>query len=354
MNMPALLNPAAPRSLPETVSLLTANVLNLALPERIFYDADQVYSTAFYQHKVNWLAQQMALLRADVVAVQEVWDEQALRDVVSRSGLAQYQVHVPGAENDQGRPGAQGTPCVGLVSRLPLRALRRVEAFPPGCAAELPELGLQSRFSRAPLLGLFETPRGQPFYVLTAHLKSQRPKFLQDASGQLLEDAQDPRVRTRARMRSLCLRAVEAAALRTLVIDLLQHTPVPLVLMGDLNDSLHSVTTQIITDQRELLHDRAARDTALFNAADIQTGSALKRDVAYSHVFQGHPEVLDHVLVSEEFRRDSKFSVGEVLRVDYFNDHLKLERDRSFSDHGFVRALLQFGRLGGSDRHGPQ
>lgn len=147
---------------------------------------------------------------------------------------------------------------------------------------------------------------------------------------------------------------MEAAALRTLVIDLLQHTPVPLVLMGDLNDSLHSVTTQIITDQRELLHDRAARDTALFNAADIQTGTALKRDVAYSHVFQGHPEVLDHVLVSEEFRRDSKFSVGEVLRVDYFNEHLKLERERSFSDHGFVRTLLQFGRLGGIDRQGPQ
>ncbi len=337
-------NPAqSAKPIAEQITLLTANVLNLALPERVFYQPDQVYSTPMYQQKVTWLAQYFALLRADVIAVQEVWDEQALRDVMAKTGLQHHRVMVPGAENVDGRPGAQGTPCVGFVSRLPLRELRRFEKLPEGCAVELPEIGRHEHFSRAPLLGLFETPRGQPFYVLNAHLKSQRPKFVQDATGKLLEDPHDPKVRTRAKMRSLCLRAAEAAALRSIVIDVLQDTQVPLVLMGDLNDSVHSVTTQIIADTSEVVHDRSARDIVLFNAAEHQQGQALKRDVAYSHVFQGHPEVLDHVLVSEEFLPESKFAVGRVLRVDYFNDHLKLERDRSFSDHGFVRALLQFG-----------
>lgn len=334
------------RPIPEQISLLTANVLNLALPERVFYDADQVYSMPFYQNKVNWLAHYFGILRPDLIAVQEVWDEQALRDVMHKTGLHHYQVMVPGAENDQNRSGAQGTPCVGFVSRLKLLNLQRFERLPTGCEVHLPEIGLHEHFSRAPLLGLFETPRGQPFYVLTAHLKSQRPKFAEDAAGQLIEDPRDPKVRARAKMRSLCLRAAEAAALRSIVIDVLRGTQVPLVLMGDLNDGAHSVTTQLIADTSEVMYDRSARDVVLFNASEHQQGQALKRDVAYSHVFQGYPEVLDHVLVSEEFLPESRYSLGQVLRVDYFNDHLKLERDRSFSDHGFVRTLLQFGRFG--------
>ena len=67
----------------------------------------------------------------------------------------------------------------------------------------------------------------------------------------------------------------------------------------------------------------------------------LKKDVAYSHIHQGAPAVLDQVLVSEEFDPRSRHAVGDVRRVDYFNDHLHEGRDRSRSDHGFVRALLR-------------
>jgi hypothetical protein len=37
----------------------------------------------------------------------------------------------------------------------------------------------------------------------------------------------------------------------------------------------------------------------------------------------------------------SLYSIGNVRRVDYFNDHLQEGRDRSRSDHGFVRAVLR-------------
>jgi hypothetical protein len=67
----------------------------------------------------------------------------------------------------------------------------------------------------------------------------------------------------------------------------------------------------------------------------------LKRDVAYSHVHQGYPEVLDQIFVSEELLARSRFSIGDVRRVDYFNDHLQEGRDRSRSDHGFVRAVFR-------------
>ena len=133
----------------------------------------------------------------------------------------------------------------------------------------------------------------------------------------------------------------EAMALRCLVIDLLHRTSVPLVVLGDFNDTPDSVTTQLICATTEIAYDRSARDVALFNAYDLQGDAALKKDVAYSHIHQGSPSVLDQILVSEEFMATGRNSVGDVRRVDYFNDHLHEGRDRTRSDHGFVRALLR-------------
>jgi len=113
--------------------------------------------------------------------------------------------------------------------------------------------------------------------------------------------------------------------------------------MGDFNDTPDSVTTQLICATTEVAYDRSARDVALYNAYDVQGDAALKKDVAYSHIHQGMPAVLDQILVSEEFvpNARSAASAGDVRRVDYFNDHLHEGRDRSRSDHGFVRALLR-------------
>jgi glutaredoxin-related protein len=101
------------------------------------------------------------------------------------------------------------------------------------------------------------------------------------------------------------------------------------------------LTTQIVAATQALAYDRAARDSALFHAPDVQNDASIRRDVAYSHVHQGWPDVLDQIWVSEEFVASSKFALGDVRRVEYFNDHLHEGRERSRSDHGFVRALVQ-------------
>jgi hypothetical protein len=64
--------------------------------------------------------------------------------------------------------------------------------------------------------------------------------------------------------------------------------------------------------------------------------------MAYSHIHQSWPELLDQIWVSEEFVATSRFALGDVRRVDVFNDHLFESRERWRSDHGFVRALLRF------------
>ena len=324
-----------------TLTVATANVLNLANPGRMFYANQDTYSNNEFERKIDWLGGRIAALNADVLAVQEVWDEAAIRAAVARSGLRYSTVAVPGAENDATHSGAQNTPRVGIVTRLDIEKLQSFSEFPQSLRIQIPGVGEHAKFERPPLLATLRMKHGQIVHMLTAHMKSKRPKFLQDAKGEPQEDREDPKVLALATLRSLMMRGAEAAAMRCIVADVLQRTHEPLIVMGDFNDGPHSVTTQIIAATGEVVYDRGARDVALWNAYEVQGEMALKRDVAYSHVHQGSPEVLDQIFVSEEFLPRSKFSIGDVRRVDYFNDHLQEGKDRSRSDHGFVRAVLR-------------
>lgn len=328
-----------------TLMVATCNVLNLASAGRVFYANQEAYTQAEFERKIDWLGQRMRTLNADVLAVQEVWDEAALKAAIGRSGLQYRAVHVPGAENVPGpgsvNGGAQGTPRVGIVTRLPVEDVRSFTELPAALAVDVPGIGRHIRFERPPLLVTLRMKHGQRVHALTCHLKSKRPKFLLDVQGAALEDRDDPKIAAIATLRSLIMRGTEATALRHIVVDLLQRSQEPLVVMGDFNDAPHSVTTQLVAATSEVAYNKAARDVALFNAYEVQGESALKKDVAYSHVHQGTPEVLDQILVSEEFVPGSRFSLGDVRRVDYFNDHLHEGRERSRSDHGFVRALLR-------------
>ena len=321
-----------------TLTVATSNVLNLAAPNRAYYPNQDAYSQSQYQRKLEWLGGRLSAANADVVAVQEVWDESALKGAVHASGMRYATVIAPGAEQD----GAlQGTPAVGLITRLDVVSTQSLPDLPAHAQVEVPDCGLVTQFARPPLMAKLRMKHGLAFTVITAHLKSKRPKYLQDDSGQALEDRDDPAITARATLRSLVLRASEAAGLRATIANVLANTREPLILMGDFNDGPHSVTTQLMAATSEVAYNRKARDTALYNAWEVQGEAALKRDVGYSHIYQGWPELLDHIFVSEEFVPTSRFSVGDVRRVDAFNDHLHEGRHRHTSDHGVVRALLR-------------
>jgi len=327
----------------QTLQLATANVLNLALPGRSFYANQDPFTEAEYERKTDWLGAMFSRLEPDVLGVQEVWDEPALKAAVARSGLRRCSVAVPGAEQ-----GALGTPRVGLVTRLEVLQLDSVADFAPEEMVVLPEIGPLVRFERPVLRAMLRTPWGLPLHVLVVHLKSKRPKYRQDEAGNVLEDRDDPAITARATMRSLLQRGAEAAALRRLVVEITgrdsAHQGEPLVLLGDMNDGAHAVTTQMIAANQAVAYDRGARDVALYHALEVATEPALKRDLTYSHVHQGWPELLDQIWVSEELVASSKFALGDIRRVEVFNDHLQESRERWRSDHGFVRALARIRR----------
>lgn len=325
--------------------IATANLLNFANPNRIYYHNAKPYSDQEYQHKLQGISELLNKAHADIIAVQEVWDSSALEALAISLGFDAEHVVIPLASNDKTSvhtkgQGAQDTPAVGIISRFEPLEQQLLTDIAPKAVIDVPDIGLYERFQRPPLL-LRVDAFGQPMTIITAHLKSKRAYFLRDKAGNLLEDMDDPNIRIRAKLRSLCMRASEAASIRLSIIERLKHTREPLILLGDMNDVTGSVTTQLMSETGEVNYDKSMRDVALFDAARIQARYGWMKDVAYTHIYQGMPEVIDQLFVSEEFLPDSKFAIGHVERVDYFNDHLKWDYTDRVIDHGIIRAKIK-------------
>ena len=337
--------PEPPLVAPPVHALTVANfnVLNLRLAGQVSYPNDTPPSAALFDKKTSWIGAQIDRLRADIIAFEEVWHVDALRACFAKSELGEAAwktIAAPGAD------GHNATPKVALASRVPME-VESVASFPSGLSVEVPDLsalvGPMRGWERPIAHGVASLQAGLRVHVLAAHLKSKRPRFLESRDGTTPEDERDPLLQARAGLRSLIMRGAEAAGLRLLVLDLRRRFPSePVILMGDLNDGPHAVTTQLAAATPG--QDKSAYATGLWNAFEVQDKPlvAARKDVAFSHLFHGQAEVLDHIFVSEEFVVGAARQRGRVLHVDYYNDHLNDGRDESRSDHGMVRALLSY------------
>ncbi|MEE9493984.1 MAG: endonuclease/exonuclease/phosphatase family protein [Gammaproteobacteria bacterium] len=335
-------------------------------------------SDSAYQQKIEWIANQLDQMDADIVCFQEIFDLQPLQDAVNLSSYAGKSSLYLAGEAKYEVSDFRGT--LAHVYKVPLVALMVRDGFdvqdfeaitdmPSECdisktvveesgriwQLELNESGEAfNRFNRPVLKARIRLPgrfkqskgghTGAPVItVFSAHLKSKRPIQVAEYEG-------DTRERTAAylreaaigRARSLLLRAVEAAALRTCVVNELVEDPDrPVFIVGDLNDGPRSVTTEVsggLTqpifnhhlepdyDKREAMFDMAA-DLSLYSSYHLQTLRS-HRDVYYTHIFNGHHDTLDHVLVSSHFvprwirEGKGRHNLGKVGALRVYNDHL--------------------------------
>ena len=301
--------------LPPRLRIATVNCLNMALHGRRFYSGVDPYKPDEYIAKTQWLAALLDRIAADFVLVQEIFHERALRDAVSQcsSGPHAHGVAVPLADDQNGKPR------LGLIWRTPWQPrIETLADFPPGCAVVVPERGDYARYSRPLLLATMPWgPNGATLALLNVHLKSRRPEFV---AGELVDDQA---VEARAQLRSLVMRAAEAAALRRLVIDL---TPKGSLLLvgGDFNDAPNAVTTQMVADTSWKEESRPPREHMLFDALDVAPHATptRSRDVAFTVLHGGEPERIDHMFVSEAFVAGSHPQLARVVAVEIYNDHL--------------------------------
>ncbi|WP_204141426.1 endonuclease/exonuclease/phosphatase family protein [Halomicronema sp. CCY15110] len=317
----------------------TFNLNNLVLPEVEYYHGE-CYSSADYHQKVAWTARQLDRMQVDLVGFQEIFQEQALAEVLAATDSAKQHQLVMAA-------GIGNGPGVALATRFPVLGQRVYIDFPPeswlSVDAEKARIPLTS-FSHPVLAVDVELPNGTHCTVFVVHLKSKRPMMFRNV------DRTDPVEIAKGQARSLIRRAAEATALRYILMEKLRDRRYPVIVMGDVNDNHTSVTTQLVTGQPPwecwpFRKKVPVWDTLLYQVKDIQARLGYG-DHYYTHIHNGHYDSLDHIMVSEEFAPRNRNHIGQVIYVSVYNDHLfdqtllddQIEPWKS--DHGQVVATI--------------
>ena len=229
----------------------------------------------------------------------------------------------------------ESEPRVALVSKYPVKEWESLQYFPEEYQTE------EFQAFRRPLIcAIIELPNKEYIRVFAVHLKSKRGLFLE---GENLHDLQ---TLSRGIVRSLHLRSLEALSLR---YYLSQNDHIPTIVVGDFNDTAHSVTTQLISGSHPPFGTpeeigQKIRNAHFLNVHDFFQRNSLK-DVHYSYIFNGMYENVDHIFVSKHFYGAQ--AKGNIRYFQSYTDHLI---DRVFgsqpketSDHGQIVATLQLG-----------
>lgn len=328
----------------KTIKVATFNLLNLVLPEKKYYGRKQ-YSQKDYDKKVDWIANKLIEIDADVVGFQEVFHAQALQDVIDKTGI--YKNANVVVANPNGHE-----PRVAIVSRLPISKFNIYDEFDAEAIIDVEETRESERilmpykkFSRPVLRADIQVHGNYNISFYVVHLKSKRPLILQD------EERENPVHLAKGQARSLIIRASESVALRSLLSETLLNTDKPVVLMGDVNDTGQSVTTNMISGEspfRRLPIDvkKTIWDTLLYHVKDLQARRSY-HDFYYTHIHNGHYDSLDHIMVSQELVSENPNHIGRIGYVSLYNDHiydptLSNERPKNWkSDHGQVAVTIE-------------
>jgi endonuclease/exonuclease/phosphatase family metal-dependent hydrolase len=301
--------------------IATFNLKDFFLPRS---DAERGISVA----KFGNITANIRRANADVVALQEVGEEQQLGRLVKDLADVGYGEPVVGSADKR------GIRCA-LVSRLPVlwSQVHTHDAlpFPRFIEGDAEPFGSRIPLRRGIVHARFESPELGEIDVLTAHFKSNLPVPLRGLDGRAIED-KTPRARAESALRSLVQRAAEAIYVRGLVDDILAKSPDHAVcVLGDFNDQHDSLAVRIVRG----LGDPAAADV-LRSCAEL-----LAADRRYS-VFHGNERsLIDHVLVSVRlFRAAKSFEIyNEELR--YHGPHVDQTPPTEDSDHALC--VAEFG-----------
>lgn len=326
----------------KAISFATFNTLNMARAGQITYEDERPATAQQERDKIAWVSGKLREMQADVIGFQEIWSPDMLADCFTAAGL-DYEIVA--------RPAPVGQVQVALaarrgllmgpgrfVSEFPPEVVFRKRPPPPGRPVEDVSVRIES-FSR-PVLVADIAP---DIRVMVAHLKSKRPTPL-DA-----QEAADPEIRRNSyaigSALSLFRRAAEGVAMRAMLNEEMTGNDRPFVVLGDLNDAVRAVSTVIVSAEpryRLFASDRskARADFGLYSTHDLQDFRSIDAR-GYTYIYEGLQEILDHILVSEQFYDNSEQRRWSFRNLKVWNDHLDTPRRAPGStDHGILRAAF--------------
>jgi endonuclease/exonuclease/phosphatase family metal-dependent hydrolase len=306
--------------------------------ENLFRPNDGVGPTSqeAYDAKLTVLANGIEAMLPDVLAVQEVGEDQALDDLRAKLGGAWHMATAS--------PDGRGIR-VGVLSRTPIIEEQEIRAFPAGL------LPIQVDDTNTPMNAMGRAALhvrteidGHTIDIVSCHLKSKLLTF----PGGFSPHDEDERARFAAY--ALFRRAAEATTIRAASTALLQDRGAEraLVVLGDMNDEAEAATTQILQGP-----PGSEIGTLGFSRKDDGDGQRLWNLAAripekqrYSRRYRGRDELIDHIFVSKALvdhvvdggvTTDAAEVIGPTPSV---NDDPQERRNSPGSDHRPVLAVI--------------
>ena len=335
------------------MKLATINLYQFAQEGLYWYEREDrnTYQSREWKKKKNWVSDRLKEMGADIVGFQEVFSPHSLENLVNQLGYPYFvTVDTPTAlDNDKD---VLTGPVVALASRFPITSVSTI-GHDADASAVLP-IEDDFKFSRLPVRAIVDTPELGDVVVYVVHLKSKRSVM----DKEITYPDSTP---WEARYKDTLLRRARGDALsmiqRGLEATLLYHDAMhqaescnKIVVMGDLNDDEYSSPLDILT-QRQKAYDiggvdyndwpdeskRALHDCRLFDSFTLASNARSKAR-PYTHLHQGNPNVLDHILVSNALSPRNSDAVGEVCHYEVFNHHIRGDdiANKLQSDHGLV------------------
>lgn len=319
------------------LTFATANLFNFIEPPGAFYEFQNIYESDAWQEKCLWTKNQIEKLNADIIGIQEVFSIDAARALFEQLGYPYFaSVDQPHIENGY----IYTQPVVAIASRYPIT---HIEAVTPLDFIHQSYQAVIPKFSRKPVYAVVDVPVIGEVAVYACHLKSQRATESHDLEhvhtlvGQWLSSQQ---------------RGWEAVMLRLFMEQQYQHHPIPTVLMGDMNQALSSDITGQLTKaiNHEIEHLKLQDSWHIYSTNQRNEEShhndntqTIKRTSTHYYFAQGN--ILDYILLSQEFQPDSQYSLADISDYHVLDAHLInpiFERDKQASDHAFVAITVNF------------
>jgi endonuclease/exonuclease/phosphatase family metal-dependent hydrolase len=336
------------------MKLATFNLYQFAEPGYYWYERDPhcTYTADDWKAKTRWIKQRLREMDADVVGFQEVFSVDALRELCAEAGYTHFaSIDTPGTLEQDDKVFDQSV--VALASRLPLENPRTV-AIHPQVKSELP-LPDEFRFSRWPVCADINVADLGTVTVYVVHLKSKRPvseDIRYENKAEWPFRVRDTMMRlSRGNVASMLQRGAEATLLYHSMCEVLDaHPNRPVAILGDMNDDQDSTPLRALTmstriysiggvhdeewpeHTKRLLHDYRLTDS--FRVAP----NMYRRVRPFTHVYRGHGNSLDHILVSNALNPRNPQAQAEVVHYEVLSEHLDkdgVENQRQ-SDHGQV------------------
>lgn len=307
------------------ITFATANLFNfVAPPARI--TTSRTFIRDDWQDKLAWTKSQFEQLNPDIIGLQEVFSIEETKTFFAEMGYEHFAcVDTPHIEGDY----IYSRPVVAVASRFPIESFEAV-TFDKDALNAFGDIDAPP-FSRKPVRACVVHPIIGHISVYVTHLKSQRP-----ADSTTPEQASRPI----ARWLSTQQRGWEAAMLRDAMQRQYALNPMPTVLMGDMNQGITSTSVNNVLTEH---YGDSVIDLQLNDGWELQVTPSLEsRPATHYHFAKGN--VLDYILLSQEFDAYANVSIAEVTNYQVLDAHLinpSFERDKNASDHAFVALTVE-------------